>query len=338
MGLCNVCQSETSKICHACQTTFYCSKQCQTQDWKKGGHKQTCEGSSMSPKEVKKVSFPKEKQKITTISKNIPTKITKKSMNNKISTIKNKFQLTTSEEIDVAGFEAILRIKFDKLAESNMEEYNEILEERRNLANLVRRHTWPSKEQVLSWIKAGNVNQVHDQIMFYGSLGSTSEQTSLYCHELLLELYECLATADDLVKVDGRMRRLAWKMKKHGDSANCPDGMFFLPIAIFISGESIPNIGPVKRKSGYKALLLHYLILKHFCIERVLQDPFTFIANCTARIIKSSISPIGREGFGHAFFHDHENFSQIKNDKMTFTTMIDHAWNTVGEWVQMPRT
>jgi len=328
MGLCFVCQSETSKICHACQVTFYCSKQCQTQDWKKGGHKQTCQGSNLSPKEVKKTVFPKDKPKSTAIAKSMPTKVVKKPM--KISSGKNNLQLTTSEEIDVAGFEAMLRIRFDKLAESNMEEFNAILDERRNLTNLVGRHPWPSKEQVLNWIKFGNVNQVHDQVMLFGSLGqpslgSPSEQTKLYCHEILLELYECLATSEELVKVDGKMRRLAWKLKKHGESVNCPDGIFFLPIALFGSNENIPIIGPVKRKSGYKSLLLHYLILKHFIIERVMTSPF------------QSIRSFGREGFGHAMLHENESFSRIRNDKMTFTTMIDHAWNSVGEWVQLPR-
>lgn len=320
MGLCAVCQSNTSKVCHACQVTFYCSKQCQTQDWKKGGHKQTCEGSNMSPKEVKKCSFPKERQ---TITKAMSAKLAKKVV--KISNESNKFQLTTSEEIDVAGFEAMLRIKFDQLAESNMEEYNAILEERKKLKDIIRRYPWPSKEQVLNWIKAGNIDRIHDQVMFFGSFGTATEQISLYCHEILLELYECLATADELVKVDGKMRRLAWHLKKQGEIVKCPDGIFFLPIAMLSSIENIPIIGPVKRKSGFRSLLFHYLILKHFCFDRFLRSPYL------------SIRSFGREGFGNAMFHEDDNASQFKNDRMTFTTMIDHAWNSVGEWVQLPR-
>lgn len=299
MAVCYVCRGKTSKMCHACGAVYYCSKACQIQDWKKGGHKQTCGGSQLSPKEIKTLA--------------------------KTPRVKSKFELTTCEEIDVAGFEAMLRIKFDKLEKTNMEEFHAIKEERTNLKNLVSRHSWPSREQVSSWIKCGNVDRIPDHVMFVGSFGPSSEQLKLYNHELLMELYECLASANDLVKVDGRMRKLAWKLKKHGEVVNSPEGIFFIPIAVLSSVENaLPIMGPVKRKSAFRSLLFHYLILKHFSVDRFLRKPY-------------HLRSIGREDYGKSIFYEEEHPSQILNDKMTLTTMIDHAWNTVGEWVQMPR-
>lgn len=297
MAVCYVCRNKTSKMCDACQKVYYCSKACQKKDWKEGGHKQTCGGSELSPREVKTIA--------------------------KTPQIKSKFELTTFEEIDVAGFEAILRIKFDDLAKTNMEELRAIKKERINLKNQILRHVWPTKEQVINWIKGGNVDKIPDHVMFVGSFGSSIEQIQLYNHDLFMELHDCLTIADDLVKVDGRIRRLAWQFKKHGEVVNSPDGIFFIPIAMLNSVENIPIMGPVRRKSAFRSLLFHYLILKHFSIDRFLR--------------KTYVRSLEREEYGKAIVHENYNPNQILDDKLTLTTMIDHAWNNVGEWVQMPR-
>lgn len=284
-------------MCHACQAVYYCSKPCQMKDWKKGGHKQTCSGSGISPREVKTIA--------------------------KFPNVRSKFDLPTCEEIDVAGFEAMLRIKFDALAKKNLEEIQAIKAERKRLKNAITCQTWPSKEQVLNWIKGGNVDRIPDHIMFVGTFGSSSEQAELYNHDLFMELYNCLLVSDHLVKVDGRIRRIGWLLKKHGESLNLPDGIFFIPIATFNLAENIPIIGPTRRKGAFRSLLFHYLILKHFTIDRFLNRSY-------GRAIK-------KEGYSSTVLHEDNSRVQIMNDRMTLTTMIDHAWNNVGEWLQMPR-
>ena len=42
--LCIVCGKEASKLCSACQTTHYCSKEHQVAHWKE--HKSNCSGKS----------------------------------------------------------------------------------------------------------------------------------------------------------------------------------------------------------------------------------------------------------------------------------------------------
>ncbi len=46
---CFVCENQTSKTCSKCNLAFYCSKECQTKDWKT--HKLVC-SSSMFPKKI----------------------------------------------------------------------------------------------------------------------------------------------------------------------------------------------------------------------------------------------------------------------------------------------
>ncbi|KAJ7456977.1 hypothetical protein FB451DRAFT_1275457 [Mycena latifolia] len=41
MELCNACKMPSTERCSRCETC-YCSKECQTIDWKKGGHRQEC--------------------------------------------------------------------------------------------------------------------------------------------------------------------------------------------------------------------------------------------------------------------------------------------------------
>jgi hypothetical protein len=44
MRTCASCgeQSLEQKLCARCKQVSYCSKACQTRDWKEGGHKQRC--------------------------------------------------------------------------------------------------------------------------------------------------------------------------------------------------------------------------------------------------------------------------------------------------------
>lgn len=297
MAVCYVCHKETSKMCHACQTVFYCSKVCQKVDWKQGGHKKSCRGSELSPQQVKTVA--------------------------KLPKPGNGLELTTCEEIDVAGFEAMLRMKFDGLAKTNMEELRAIKAERKHLRSLICRHSWPSEEQVSNWIKCGNVDRIPDHVMFIGTFGSANDQLRLYNHELFTELYQSLSMADHLVKVDGRIRRVAWLLKKHGELINPPDGIYFIPIAMFSGIENLPIIGPVRRKCGFRSLLFHYLLLKHFAIDRFLRRSFR--------------KAMEREEYSNSVQIDEHHPSQMMNDRMTMTTMIDHAWNSIGEWIQMPK-
>lgn len=296
MARCYVCDIKTSKMCNACQTVYYCSKFCQKTDWN-DGHKQACKGSLESPKEIKTL--------------------------NRMPKSKIKFELTTHEEIDVVGFEAMLRIKFDGLAQSNMEELQAIKEERKRLKNRIGRYAWPSKETVDSFILDGNVDRIQDQVIVLGSFGSVLEQVQLYNHDLMKMLYECLGRANDLVKVDGRIRRLAWQFKKHGEKVALQDGIFFLPLAVISGADNLPIVGPARRKSAYKSLLFHFLILKYFTIDRFLR--------------KLYVRSVPRDAFGTAILNEMDHPNAINEARITLSTMIDYAWNNVGEWIQIPR-
>ena len=45
-GLCFHCgkkeEPKESQRCARCRVVYYCSKKCQVEDWKRGGHKQAC--------------------------------------------------------------------------------------------------------------------------------------------------------------------------------------------------------------------------------------------------------------------------------------------------------
>lgn len=41
LGMCNFCGTLASQRCANCRQVFYCKKECQKQDWKKG-HKEEC--------------------------------------------------------------------------------------------------------------------------------------------------------------------------------------------------------------------------------------------------------------------------------------------------------
>ncbi|KAF7348040.1 MYND-type domain-containing protein [Mycena sanguinolenta] len=47
-----ICPKQDLKRCSGCLTTYYCSETCQTNDWKRGGHRETCGRLSMRRKEL----------------------------------------------------------------------------------------------------------------------------------------------------------------------------------------------------------------------------------------------------------------------------------------------
>ena len=45
------CSKEATHTCSRCKVTKYCSRECQTQDWKEGGHKTRCQRKAKGKKE-----------------------------------------------------------------------------------------------------------------------------------------------------------------------------------------------------------------------------------------------------------------------------------------------